>query len=174
LEIKNSNVITYKFGNPKSDKLAIFDRDGTLNLDSGYTSEISRITLTGFAEKLKTLFEEFQFDAAIASNQSGIGRGLYTAADFINFTDHLCREIDRDQRNFFVYVACEHVPLAGCSCRKPNPSQLLYITSLKTYKNSVFLGNAESDRLAADLAKIDYIDATCDDAVDYFQRWLEQ
>src|SRR5690606_22112879 len=58
---------------------------------------------------------------SIATNQSGIGRGLMTAADLEGVHARMLREArDAGARIAAVFV-CPHAPDEGCGCRKPAP-----------------------------------------------------
>ena len=60
----------------------ILDRDGVINVDTGF---LHRIEDCGFVDgifELTAAFQQRGFRLAIATNQSGIGRGLYGPAEF--------------------------------------------------------------------------------------------
>jgi len=62
----------------KNKKAVIFDRDGTLNEDNGYTYKINDlIWKPGAKELIKTLNDK-NYYVFVATNQSGIARGKYT------------------------------------------------------------------------------------------------
>lgn len=101
------------------------DRDGTLVRDPGYVHRIEDYALLpGVVTGLRRLVAA-GFGLAIVTNQSGIGRGLFAAADFERFQDHLLRDLTRRGVPVAGSYHCPHVPDAGCPCRKPAPGMLL-------------------------------------------------
>ena len=65
-------------------KAIIFDRDGIINIDDGYTH-----TIKGFKWRKKIIdliknFNDNNFYVFVATNQSGVGRGYYLEKDVIN------------------------------------------------------------------------------------------
>jgi D-glycero-D-manno-heptose 1,7-bisphosphate phosphatase len=87
----------------------ILDRDGVINEDAGY---LHRIEDCRFVEGIFALADTFfrrHFAIVIATNQSGIGRGLYAETDFARLMEWMGREFAR-----------RGVPIAGiyhCSDR---------------------------------------------------------
>ncbi len=65
-------------------KVVIFDRDGIINLDSGYTYQIKKFIWRKNIIKLIKYLNDNDYYVFVATNQSGIGRGFYTEKDVIN------------------------------------------------------------------------------------------
>ena len=65
------------------------------------------------------------FGTAIVTNQSGIGRGLFSEADFARFQAHLLADFAAHGAALDASYHCPHLPDAGCECRKPQPGLLL-------------------------------------------------
>ncbi len=106
---------------------AVFlDRDGTINVDTEYVSRPDNVRLiTGAAEAIARL-NQSNVPVIVVTNQSGIGRGNFTRAQF----DAVQQRIEEllaaeDARIDAVYI-CPHAPEdePACDCRKPKP--LLY------------------------------------------------
>jgi D-glycero-D-manno-heptose 1,7-bisphosphate phosphatase len=152
--------------------LIIFDRDGTLNVDHGYSFKINDLQLTMFARSIKSFFEDYYFAAAIASNQSGIARGLFSVRDFDLFTSTLIHEIDPHLRNFFLAVACPHLPTHECDCRKPGTAMIDAIIKEHAFEKVMMVGNSNSDRLTAFNSSIEYIDCNKIDAYEELKEWV--
>lgn len=101
------------------------DRDGTLNRDTGFVHRVQDYErMPGAAQALKRLAAA-GFGLAIITNQSGIGRGLFTVQDFERFQQHLLRDFAAQGVTIAASFHCPHAPDAGCDCRKPKPG-LLY------------------------------------------------
>jgi D-glycero-D-manno-heptose 1,7-bisphosphate phosphatase len=103
-------------------KLIIFDRDGTINFDRDdyVTTADEWIPIPGAVEAMATLTQA-GWHAVIATNQSGIGRGLFDMATLnamhLKLTKLLAAAGGRIDAVFF----CPHVPSDECDCRKPMP-----------------------------------------------------
>jgi D,D-heptose 1,7-bisphosphate phosphatase len=102
---------------------AVFlDRDGTLIEDIGYLSDPSKVrVLPGVREALRRL-KDAGYLLIVTTNQSGIGRGLYTEREYELVTETLRSELRVPLDGVY---HCPHAPEQGCSCRKPAPGMLL-------------------------------------------------
>jgi D-glycero-D-manno-heptose 1,7-bisphosphate phosphatase len=106
-------------------RFVFLDRDGTLVRDHGYTHRIEDYALLpGVVPALRRLAAA-GFGLAIVTNQSGIGRGLFTLADYHAFERHLEADLARQGIPIAASFFCPHRPDAGCACRKPAPGLLL-------------------------------------------------
>lgn len=105
---------------------AIFlDRDGTLIQDVGYISKPSDIELLpGVIDALRCLHKE-GFLLVLISNQSGVGRGLFTGEMLTRVHEKLidCLKHQRIYLDGAYY--CPHAPWEKCKCRKPLPGMLI-------------------------------------------------
>ena len=100
------------------------DRDGTLVADRGYVHRIEDYQLLpGAAAGLRRL-QEAGFGLAIVTNQSGIGRGRYSEADFQRFQRHLVADLAGQGVAIAASYHCPHRPDEGCACRKPGTALL--------------------------------------------------
>ena len=106
-------------------RFVFLDRDGTLVRDEGYTHRLEDYALLPGVVDALGLLRDAGFSLAIVTNQSGIGRGLFSEADYAAFEAHL--EADLAARGVPVAGSfhCPHAPEAGCTCRKPEPGLLL-------------------------------------------------
>ncbi|NTW14921.1 MAG: HAD family hydrolase [Candidatus Moranbacteria bacterium] len=76
-------------------KKAVFlDRDGTINVDSGYVFRIEDLEFEQNAILGLRTLQKAGYALFIVSNQSGIARGLYTEAEYHTFTAHLLEELE--------------------------------------------------------------------------------
>ena len=153
-------------------KLVIFDRDGTLNYDLGYTHKPEDLKwLPGALETLKYLKERSVL-VVVATNQSGISRGLFSKSDVDNFHSKMEQEAIENFGKIDRFYICPHAPnLTGqaiCNCRKPNPGMLFSVLSDYNLKveDILFVGNSPTDLLAAKAANIDFF-MIRDPAADY-------
>jgi histidinol-phosphate phosphatase family protein len=102
-------------------RFVFLDRDGTLVRDRGYTHRVEDYALLpGVVPALRRLHEG-GFGLAIVTNQSGIGRGLFTLEDYERFERHLEQDLAAQGVPIAGSFFCPHTPGAGCRCRKPAP-----------------------------------------------------
>lgn len=142
----------------KNSRLVMFDRDNTLVEDQGYTYKTQDLRWKPEAiECLKVLRGEFPI--FVVSNQSGISKALFTAEDSINFFKEMNSSLKRMGINQLDgYVFCPHLELQNCYCRKPRPTMLSFCLRIcQVHENqAVFVGDAQTDAEAAELAKIPF------------------
>lgn len=109
-------------------KLIILDRDGVINEDSdAYIKTLDEwIPIAGSIEAMARL-SRAGWTVAVATNQSGVGRGYYSEATLQSMHDRL-RELVAEQGGKVDLIRyCPHTPEAGCDCRKPAPGLYLQI-----------------------------------------------
>jgi len=107
-------------------RLVILDRDGVINEDSDdfIKSPDEWIPIPGSLEAIAKL-NHFGFKVAIATNQSGLARGLFSIDQLNAIHQKLYNELERLGGQVELIAFCPHGPDDGCSCRKPEPG-LLY------------------------------------------------
>lgn len=128
------------------------DRDGTLIEDFGYPHRSDQcVLLSGVIEGLRQL-QEAGFGLAIVTNQSGIGRGYFSEAQYERFQSQLIERLSAGGVRIARSYHCPHRPDEGCSCRKPEPGLLLRAQAEldADLERSWVVGDAESD---AELAR---------------------
>jgi len=109
-------------------RVIVLDRDGVINRDSSafVKSADEWLPLEGSIEAI-ALLSEAGFRVAVASNQSGLARGIFDAAALTEMHDKL-RALVTDAGGRIDHIAiCSHGPDDGCDCRKPLPGLLLQI-----------------------------------------------
>ncbi len=96
---------------------AVFvDRDGTLIEEVNYLSRVEDLRLFPFTfEAVKSLKDQ-GFLVIVVTNQSGIGRGVYSEEDM--HTIHAAIQ-ERLFGAIDAFYFCPHLPCDGCECRKP-------------------------------------------------------
>ena len=145
-------------------KAIFLDRDGTLNVDHGYVHKIDDFQfIEGSIEALKKL-KEMGYLLVLVTNQSGIARGYFSEAQFLQLTEWMDWSLaDRGVDLDGIYY-CPHHPqgLASfrqdCDCRKPKPGMLLQgIRELNIDPEQSFMvGDKIEDLQAAEEAKVRY------------------
>lgn len=132
--------------------LIILDRDGVINYDSQHyiKSPDEWIPIPGSLEAIAKI-KQAGHDVVIATNQSGIARGLYTheiLQDIHNKMHQLLAGLDTKIDGVFY---CPHHPVEECVCRKPEPG-LLHQIAEKTGADltaSIMVGDSLRDLQAA-------------------------
>ena len=117
-------------------RAAFLDRDGVINVDHAYVHEIENFDwVPGVLEAARRLHDA-GFELVVVTNQSGIGRGYYTEADFEKLTAWMKARFAEAGAPLAGVYFCPHHPDRGypgerpelkidCACRKPKPGMLL-------------------------------------------------
>lgn len=101
-------------------KIIFLDRDGVINYDYGYVSQIDKFEfIEGIFEACK-YFQKLNYEIIIVTNQSGIGRGYYNEKEFYTLTQWILDRFKEHEINILKVYFCPHSPEEKCSCRKPN------------------------------------------------------
>ena len=110
-------------------KLLILDRDGTINEDSDahIKSPAEWKPIKGSLEAIARLTQS-GYRVVLATNQSGIGRGLFDTAALNAIHEVMQRSVQQAGGRIDAIFFCPHADDAGCDCRKPKPGMLLEIS----------------------------------------------
>jgi D-glycero-D-manno-heptose 1,7-bisphosphate phosphatase len=106
-------------------KLIVLDRDGVINFDSDRfikTPEEWR-PIPGSPEAI-ALLNQRGYRVVVATNQSGIGRGLLDMAAFNAINDKMTRTLAQVGGRIDAVFYCPHAADANCDCRKPRAGML--------------------------------------------------
>ena len=103
-------------------KLVILDRNGTLNVhrDDFVKSDIEWTPLPGALEAVARL-NHAGWHVVIASNQSGLGRGLFDVASLNAMHAKMHKMLAAVGGRVDAVFYCPHSPDEDCDCRKPKP-----------------------------------------------------
>jgi D-glycero-D-manno-heptose 1,7-bisphosphate phosphatase len=106
-------------------RLVILDRDGVINQDSDdfIKSPEEFIPIAGSLEAIARL-KQAGFTVAVATNQSGIARGLFGLDALAAMHDKLAALLEELGGRVDGIFYCPHGPDDGCDCRKPLPGLL--------------------------------------------------
>ena len=106
-------------------KLVVLDRDGVINFDSDrfIKAPDEWRAIPGSLEAI-ALLNQNGYRVAIATNQSGIGRGLLDMAAFNAINDKMTRHLAQVGGRIDAIFYCPHAADAQCACRKPMPGML--------------------------------------------------
>ena len=103
-------------------KLIILDRDGTINADSDDFVKTPEewLPLPGALEAIARLNHD-GWRVVIASNQSGLGRGLFDVASLNAIQTKMHKMLAAVGGRVDAVFYCPHSPEESCNCRKPLP-----------------------------------------------------
>jgi len=127
-------------------KAIFLDRDGTINEDIGdlYLAE-KLIFISQAIEALQLLQEEFLL--FIITNQSGVGKGVFSGEEYIRFNDYFINKLKESGITIKEVYSCLHRKEEKCICHKPNP--YFIAQAKKTYDldivNSYCIGDHPHD-----------------------------
>ena len=135
-----------------STKLVILDRDGTVNLDSDefIKSPEEWHPIAGALEAIGRL-NHAGYRVVLATNQSGLGRGLMDVASLNAIHAHMNKQLAKVGGRIDAIFYCPHAPDEGCSCRKPAPGLLEQIAERygMSLQGVPFVGDSLRDMQAA-------------------------
>ncbi len=133
---------------------AVFaDRDGTIIEDRYYVADPADVALIPGATAALRKMRELGFALVVVTNQSGIGRGLYTLADYRSVAAETERQLARAGMAVDATYFCPDGPGGDPrrTCRKPSP--VMYRKAARDLElelsNSYFIGDKRSDVLPA-------------------------
>ena len=100
----------------------ILDRDGVINVDSDQFIKTPEewLPIEGSLEAIARL-KQAGFVVGIASNQSGIGRGLFDLATLNAMHEKMQQLLAKLGAHIDMIAFCPHTPEDHCDCRKPLP-----------------------------------------------------
>ena len=106
-------------------KLVILDRDGVINYDSDQyiKSPAEWRPIPGSIEANARLNQN-GYHVAVATNQSGIGRGLFDMATLNAINDKMMELVFRQGGRIDALFFCPHTAAEECNCRKPRTGML--------------------------------------------------
>lgn len=111
-------------------KLVILDRDGTINEDSDQyiKSPAEWKPIPGSLEAIARLTQG-GWRCVVATNQSGIARGLFDMATLNAIHAEMHRAVTQAGGRIDAIFFCPHAADSNCECRKPKPGLLREIAS---------------------------------------------
>lgn len=134
-------------------KLVILDRDGTINRasDEFVKSPEEWHPLPGSLEAISRL-SHAGFHVVLATNQSGIGRGLFDMAALNAVHARMLKSLAAVGARIDAIFYCPHAPDEACACRKPEPGLLFQIQERYgvTLTGVPYVGDSLRDMQAAE------------------------
>ncbi len=129
-------------------KLIILDRDGVINQDSDeFVKNLQEfIPIPGSIKAIARL-SQAGFFIAVATNQSGLARGLIQEEDLAEMHQYLLDQVSAAGGQIHLIAFCPHGPDSHCECRKPKPGLLKAIAeeSRLPLAEAVVIGDSYRD-----------------------------
>lgn len=108
-------------------KAVFFDRDGTINVNTGHLYEPEKLVFVEGVPQLIRQFNEKGYLVIVITNQAGIAKGLYTE-DQMNHLHQVMNERLQNEYGAHIdaFYFCPHHPdyTGPCHCRKPDTGML--------------------------------------------------
>ncbi|CAG9164872.1 D-glycero-beta-D-manno-heptose-1,7-bisphosphate 7-phosphatase [Cupriavidus laharis] len=106
-------------------KFIVLDRDGVINLDSDQfvKSADEWVPIEGSLEAIAAM-NQAGYRVVIASNQSGIGRGLFEMSALNAMHEKMYKALANLGGRVDAVFFCPHTAADACDCRKPKPGLL--------------------------------------------------
>lgn len=139
-------------------KAVFLDRDGVINRErNDYTFRIEEFEILPDVFEALKLLQKAGYLLVIISNQSGIGRGLFTIEDTEKMHAYMLEKFKKQGIRIEEIYYCVHHPETGsCLCRKP---ESLHVEKALARFNinpalSYFIGDKERDTEAGEKAGV--------------------
>lgn len=134
-------------------RLIILDRDGVINEDSDdyIKSADEWLPIDGSIDAIARLYHG-GFTPVVATNQSGIGRGLFDLDDLEAMHQKLTGLLLAQQCILGGIYYCPHTPEDNCRCRKPATGLLDAMAddfNSPSFHDTYFIGDSLKDLQAA-------------------------
>lgn len=108
---------------PGARPAAFLDRDGTVIVDRDYPGDPAAVELLPGAARAIRRLNQAGMAVVMVTNQSGIGRGLISAAEFLAVQRRVTELLEAEGARVDAVYHCPHAPWESppCQCRKPAP-----------------------------------------------------
>ena len=135
-------------------KVVFLDRDGVINKypgDKRYVTSLKKFYFLPGAKNAIAKLSKAGFRIFVASNQAGVGRGIYAQKTLEAITNKMISEIESLKGRIEKVYYCTHRKDANCACRKPKPGLLKKAAQEFKFslKNAYFIGDTVRDVLTA-------------------------
>jgi len=133
-------------------KVIVLDRDGVINEDSlEYIKTPDEWTaIPGSLDAIARLHRA-GYLIVVATNQSGVGRGLFSLNTLWDIHKKMLREVFSAGGYIEKIFFCLHTPEDNCDCRKPKPGLLYQVAECFAcgFPNMIMIGDSRRDIEAA-------------------------
>lgn len=134
------------------------DRDGVINRNQGYVYKHSDFEFFPEIFDICRIAQAANMPIVVITNQSGIGRGFFTEKDFQSLTKWMVSEFAIREIQISMVLHAPDNPELNTKSERRKPSPLMILEAAETLgislKDSIMIGDSETDILAADRAGI--------------------
>ena len=143
----------------KEAKAVIFDRDGTLNVDNGYTHKVSDLVWNPGAISLIRYLNDSNVLVFVATNQAGIAKDIFKEKDMHHFHAEMQKQLRKNGAHINEFFYCPYhidgsIPKYSIESenRKPKTGMLQEISVKWKIKkdNMLLIGDRDTDIKCAD------------------------
>lgn len=143
--------------------IAFLDRDGVINVDTGYSYDPTTLKFTPTAIRAIRRLNDAGYRVVVVTNQGGVAHGFYTEQDIHAFHEEMQNQLSGEGARIDAFFYCPFHPAGTISeyaiaheDRKPGPGMLRRaMAEWPTDINRSFLiGDKESDLQAAAAAGV--------------------
>lgn len=136
-------------------KAIFLDRDGTIIKDKHYLCDPAGIEFYDDAFEALRLMSAKGYRLFLVTNQSGIGRGMFSEEQMHQVHQELERLLAQQNISLTDIAFCPHSPDEHCSCRKPHPKMILDLMQKHQISTSSYMiGDKDIDAQAGINAQI--------------------
>ncbi|MGE5455575.1 MAG: D-glycero-alpha-D-manno-heptose-1,7-bisphosphate 7-phosphatase [Ignavibacteriales bacterium] len=140
-------------------KVIFLDRDGTINVDYGYVHKLTDLVFMKNAIEGLKLMTKMGYMLIVVTNQSGIGRKMYTIDEYNKFNKYFIDKLLEAGIKITNVYFCPHTEEDNCDCRKPKIG--LYKKAIEEYNpdlnKSYVIGDRERDLSICEYTSIEGI-----------------
>jgi D-glycero-D-manno-heptose 1,7-bisphosphate phosphatase len=154
--INNESHLKFFFSQPPlsgSRAGILLDRDGVINerIMGGFVTSWSQFRFRDGVIPALAAFTRLDLPIVVVSNQSGIGRNLFSPEALKSITEQFVSGLKAQHARIDAVYYCPHTSDNDCDCRKPRPGLLLAAARdwHLDLERSVLVGDTESDLQAA-------------------------
>lgn len=135
-------------------KAIFLDRDGVINIDTGYIGKYENFEFIPNVFNALKILANKNYLLFIVTNQSGIARGLFSLDDYMNLTKKMMQTLNDNKIIIHDVVFCPHHPdgiikeyTKDCNCRKPKPGMINYLATKYNINlnESIMIGDKVTD-----------------------------
>jgi D-glycero-D-manno-heptose 1,7-bisphosphate phosphatase len=151
----------------------VFDRDDTLIEDAGQHNDKDFFKfLPGVVEAIKIL-SDLGYGVAVATNQAGLEAGKFNLSKLNDFNTLLRMRLKKQIGvEIDLFAVCPHLASSNCNCRKPKVGLFQAIENSGVGNIKLFIGNSESDRMAAAEYGVEFIHTNGTNLAARIRDWL--